>query len=134
MRIVHQLQAVLAADAASTNLSIKVLDANETQVVLGLTVTKSMTNGYKICHGGVIFSLADTALAFACMAAGVTAVTQSAQIEYIQAGQLGDHLTATSKIIHRHKRHLLCDVEVLNQQAEIVAIVHSRQRVIQTER
>ncbi|MCJ8299992.1 MAG: hotdog fold thioesterase, partial [Pseudomonadales bacterium] len=68
MNMVEKLQGILAADAASLALGIEVQSASVQQVVLSLEVTREMTNGYQVCHGGVIFSLADTALAFACVA------------------------------------------------------------------
>ena len=130
MSIVEKLQAVLKADAASLALGIEVQSASVEQVVLSLKVTEVMTNGYRVCHGGVIFSLADTALAFACVAIDETALTQSAQVDYVQSAQLGDKLRAVAVIMYRRKRNIFCDVEVLNQNDQLIALVRGRQLAI----
>lgn len=130
MSILQNLQHLLAKDAASQIFGIEVLAAHEDQVVLGLSVSAQQTNGYNICHGGVIFSLADTALAFACCAIGESALTQSVQVEYLQSAQLGDQLRAVTTITHRRKRNIFCDIKVLNQQNEMIALVRGRQVAI----
>jgi len=132
MNVVEKLQGVLAADAASLALGIEVQSACVEQVVLSLEVTQQMTNGYRVCHGGVIFSLADTALAFACVAIDEVALTQSAQVDYVQSAQLGDKLRAVAVIMHRRKRNIFCDVEVLNQNDQLIALVRGRQLAIAT--
>ena len=70
----RNVEAVLEKDSASLGLGIKVQQASHEQVILSLLVSEKMTNGYDICHGGVIFSLADTALAFACVALGLSLI------------------------------------------------------------
>ncbi|MEH6446544.1 MAG: hotdog fold thioesterase [Oceanospirillaceae bacterium] len=128
----QQIQHILDQDNASKQLGICLLSACETSVVLDLTVTTEMTNGYALCHGGVIFSLADTALAFACIALGATAVTQSAQIDYINSAKLGDQLRATTQIMHWRKRNIVCDIQVHNQDQQLIALVRGKQLVINT--
>jgi acyl-CoA thioesterase len=126
----RNVEAVLEKDSASLGLGIKVQQASHEQVILSLLVSEKMTNGYDICHGGVIFSLADTALAFACVALGEIAVTQSAQIDYISSAKLGDQLRAATGIVNRRNRNILCDVQVLNQRDELIALVRGKQVIM----
>jgi acyl-CoA thioesterase len=130
MDIKRNVETVLAKDSASLGLGIKVQQASDEQVTLNLLVLEKMTNGYNICHGGVIFSLADTALAFACVALGEIAVTQSAQIDYISSAKLGDQLRATTRIVNRRNRNILCDVQVVNQRDELIALVRGKQVIM----
>jgi len=130
MSILHKLQQLLLKDAASQAFNMEVISACESQVVLGLKVSEKMTNGFNICHGGVIFTLADTALAFACFALDETAVTQSVQVEYVQSAQMHDQLRAVSSISHRRKRNIFCDIQVFNQKDQLIALVRGRQVAI----
>lgn len=130
MSIENKINQVLSQDSASKMLGIELLSVADDSLEMGLTVTADMTNGYNICHGGIIFSLADTALAFACVALGETALTQSAQIDYISPALLGDKLRARSKVISRRKRNICCDIEVYNQKDELIALVRGRQLAI----
>jgi len=133
MSILHKLQQLLLKDAASQTLDMEVIAASEVEVVMGLTVSEKVTNGFNICHGGVIFTLADTTLAFACFAQEETALTQSVQVEYVQSAQLHDQLRAVSTITHRRKRNIFCDIQVFNQHDELIALVRGRQVAISTK-
>ena len=130
MQIEQKINQVLSKDSASKMLGIHLIKADDNGIEMGMQVTDSMTNGYDICHGGIIFSLADTALAFACVALGETALTQSAQIDYVSSAHLGDKLRAVGKVINRRKRNICCDIEVYNQQDTLIALVRGRQLVM----
>ncbi len=130
MLIAQKINQVLSQDSASNMLGIHLLKVDDDSIEMGMQVTKSMTNGYDICHGGIIFSLADTALAFACVALGETALTQSAQIDYVSSAQLDDKLRAISKVVNRRKRNICCDIEVYNQADQLIALVRGRQLVV----
>ncbi len=130
MQIEQKINQVLSQDSASKMLGIHLIKVDESSIEMGMQVTASMTNGYDICHGGIIFSLADTTLAFACVALGATALTQSAQIDYVSSAQLGDKLRAVGKVINRRKRNICCDIEVYNQQDALIALVRGRQLVV----
>lgn len=130
MSIEQSIEQMLAKDSASRSLGIELTAVNDQGVQMSMTVTDTMTNGYGICHGGFIFTLADTALAFACVALGESALTQSAQIDYIHSAQLGDRLQAVAKVKHQRKRNICCDVEVYNQQDQLIALIRGRQLVV----
>ncbi len=62
-----------------------------------MIVKESMTNGHKVCHGGVLFSLADSAFAWACNSRNVISFAQSASISFIAPAKIGEKLTATAR-------------------------------------
>jgi acyl-CoA thioesterase len=85
-----------------------------------------MVNGHRICHGGLIFTLADSAFAFACNTYDVVTVAAAGTIEFLLAANLGDELTATAEERTRSKRNGLYDVSVHNQRGECVALFRGR--------
>jgi acyl-CoA thioesterase len=89
--------------------------------VLRMTVREDMTNGHGICHGGFIFTLADSAFAFACNTHNRVTVAQAAKIDFLRPAQLGDVLHAEAREISRGGRSGLYDVEVRRANGELVA-------------
>jgi acyl-CoA thioesterase len=98
------------------------------RAVLSMTVTETMVNGHGIAHGGYVFTLADSAFAFACNSHGPHAVAAQCQISYLRPVRLGDRLVATAREIVQAGRTGLCDVRV-TRDGEVVAEFrgHSRQ-------
>ena len=117
---------MLANDQASRALgiAIEVLAAGE--VKAHMTVRADMVNGHDICHGGFIFTLADSAFAFACNAYNEVAVAATASIEFLAPGRLGDGLTAHARERQRGRRGGLYDVDVHNQEGRLVAVFRGR--------
>ncbi len=118
---------LLAKDPASQMLGITIKELKPGFCETTMTIRDDMTNGYDICHGGFVFTLADTALAFACAEEGKVAVSASAQIDFIAPARLGDNLIAQAQIQHTSGRNLFCDIIVRNQNNELVALVKGRQ-------
>lgn len=127
MNDVDRLQGLLDTDQMSSSLGMKITEVTHSAVILGLQVKPEMTNGFHLCHGGVIFTLADTALAFVCIAQEMKALTQSVNIEFMKPAQVDDQLRARAVIVQRKKRSVICDVTVENQRGEIIALVRGRQ-------
>lgn len=88
--------AMMARDAFSRWLGIDVLEVRPRSVTIRMTVRDDMLNGFGVCHGGVLFSLADSALAFACNTHGRVTVSIENSITYPTAIRSGDELTASA--------------------------------------
>ncbi|MAS06103.1 MAG: phenylacetic acid degradation protein PaaD [Ahrensia sp.] len=97
---------------------------------MSLTVMKEQTNGHDICHGGVIFALADSAFAFACNSYNKVTVAQSNSITYVAPARTGDRLTATAVEIARSGRSGTWDVTVTNQDGATIALFRGLARTI----
>ena len=92
----------------------------------GATVTmkirQDMVNGHGICHGGFIFTLADTAFAYACNSQNYSAVAAGARIEFLAPGHLGDRLVAAARQVVQGGRTGVYDVVVSNQEGKQLAL------------
>jgi acyl-CoA thioesterase len=106
------VKAMLASDAASRMFGIEVLGYGEGWARAQLTVRDDMVNGHGICHGGVIFSLADTVFACACNSWGPVTVAAGADIVFVAPGRIGDVLTAEARMRARYGRNGVYDVTV----------------------
>ena len=117
---------MMANDAASKALGIEIEIPQPGSAVASMRVREDMTNGFDICHGGLIFTLADTAFAFACNAYDDVTVAASGTVEFLRPALLGDELRAVAVEEHRGKRSGLYAVEVRNQQDKTVALFRGR--------
>ena len=113
-------------DLASQDLGIEVEVTAPGKAVATLSVAKNMVNGHDICHGGFIFTLADTAFAFACNTYNRVTVAAGASIEFVRPGRLGDRLSARASEAHRGGRTGIYDITVSNQDDELIAIFRGR--------
>lgn len=96
-----------------------------------LTVRPEHLNGHGICHGGVIFTLADTAFAFACNSHNRVAVAQHNSISYLSPGQPGETLTAEAREVSRSGRSGITDVTVTGGDGRVVALFRGASRQIE---
>lgn len=121
-------RAMWAGDQASQQLGMALVEVGPGRAVLTMTIGATMVNGHGIAHGGFIFTLADSAFAFACNGYGHHAVAAQCQISYLRPGRLGDRLTATAREVAREGRSGIYDVRVTRGD-EVVAEFrgHSRQ-------
>jgi acyl-CoA thioesterase len=106
------VETMMASDAASRMLGIEVLDYGDGWARARLTVRDDMVNGHDICHGGVIFSLADTTFACACNSWGPVTVAAGADIAFVAPARGGDLLTAEARMRARYGRSGIYDVTV----------------------
>ncbi len=113
-------------DAASQGLGMRLGPVAPGQAQLTMDVTPEMVNGHGICHGGLIFSLADSAFAFACNSRNQVQVALSCSIDYLAPGFAGDCLTATARERRRSRRTGLFEVSVTNQAGEELAHFRGR--------
>jgi acyl-CoA thioesterase len=117
-------------DRASQALGMRVLEVRPGYARLAMKVREDMVNGHQLCHGGLIFTLADSAFAFACNTYDLVTVASSGTIEFLLAGRLGDELTATAEQRTRSKRTGVYDVSVHNQRGECLALFRGRSHQI----
>ena len=120
-------------DAASKALGIEVEIPAAGSAIARMTVTGQMVNGFDICHGGYVFTLADTAFAFACNSHGKVTVAASANIEYLRPVKNGDRLEARAEEIYRGRRSGVSKVDVLNQDDKLVAVFRGRSSILRRE-
>lgn len=117
-------------DHASKWLGMEIVEVAEGTAVLTLKVEQHHCNGHAICHGGVIFSLADSAFAFACNSRNQATVAQHNTISFVAPGHLGDQLTATAREISLSGRSGIYDATVTNQDGKVIAEFRGMSRAI----
>ena len=108
-------------DKFSNWLGIQVLDIKEGYSKIKMTVRDEMVNGFGIAHGGIAFSLADSAFAFACNNRNNLSVALDTSINFTKAVNVGDILTAEAKEIHNGRSTGLYLISIFNQNNEQVA-------------
>ena len=118
-------------DRASQGLGMRLVSVSPGAATMAMTVTEAMTNGHGICHGGFIFTLADSAFAFACNSFGRRAVAQSNTITYLRPAKLGDVLTARAAQVQAAGRSGITDVTVSDQEGRVVAVFRGLSRSIE---
>ena len=104
--------AMWGEDQASQGLGMEIVEIKAGQATLAMTIQPHMVNGHGIAHGGFIFTLADSAFAFACNTHNERAVAAQGNISFIRPGKLGDVLVATAREISRSGRSGIYDVRV----------------------
>lgn len=123
-------EAMWAKDNASKWLGMS-LDAVAPGVAAAsMTVETRHTNGHDICHGGYIFTLADSAFAFACNSHNRLVVAQHNSITFVAPGRLGDRLTAEAREVARFGRSGIYDVRVTDQAGRLIAEFRGHSRTI----
>jgi acyl-CoA thioesterase len=117
---------MIRTDRASQNLGLEILDVAPGSVRISMTVRPDMVNGHGLCHGGIIFTLADSAFAFACNSHGEPMVAAGASIEFLAPTSAGEVLTALATEVSRGARHGVYDVRVAKSSGETVALFRGR--------
>lgn len=117
------VQSLLQKDPFSQWMGIEVVDVKRGYCKLKCTISKQMLNGFDVVHGGIIFSLADTALAFSAATTGRVALALDNSISYTKKALLNDTLIATSEAINITYRTGLFIINITNQSSEIIAVM-----------
>ncbi|MGI8761235.1 MAG: hydroxyphenylacetyl-CoA thioesterase PaaI [Jatrophihabitantaceae bacterium] len=104
--------AMMASDRASRALGIEVLTYGDGRATARMTVRADMVNGHDIAHGGLVFTLADTAFACACNSFGPATVAAAAEIVFVAPARLGDELSAEAALRTGFGRTGIYDVTV----------------------
>ena len=111
-----------SGDRASAAAGMEITAMSPGCATLVMPVRQDMVNGHDICHGGYIFTLADSAFAFACNSHNLSAVASGARVEFLAPAHLGDRLTAAAREVSQGRRSGVYDVEVSNQNGDIIAL------------
>ena len=109
-------------DLFSQWLGISVLEIKEGYSKIKMSVRPEMINGFGIVHGGIAFSLADSAFAFACNNRNVLSVALDTSINFLKPVHVGDVLTAEAKELHNGKSTGLYHITITNQNEHVVAV------------
>lgn len=117
-------------DKATQHLEMKLSNVAPGSCHMSMTIQPHMCNGHGDCHGGYIFTLADSAFAFACNTYNQRAVAQNCSITYIQPVSRGDQLTAVATELSRQGRSGIYDIHIKNQHDVIVAQFRGHSRTI----
>jgi acyl-CoA thioesterase len=125
-------QAMFANDVASKDtMGMELLSCTAGRAVLRMPVREMHLNGHRICHGGFIFTLADSTFAFACNSRNQATVAAGCSIEFLKPGRLGDVLTCEGVERVLQGRHGVYDMTVTNQRGEVVAVFRGKSAQIQ---
>ena len=117
-------------DNASRELGFIIDDVGPGYAKLSMTVRPDMVNGHKLCHGGIIFTLADSAFAFSCNSYNLRTVAASAEISFLKSGLEGERLEAVAEERWREGRNGIYDVRVTNQDGVTIAEFRGKSRTI----
>ncbi|TMH06534.1 MAG: hydroxyphenylacetyl-CoA thioesterase PaaI [Betaproteobacteria bacterium] len=117
---------MFSLDRASQAMGMQVACVGPGRAELTMTVRPDMLNGHAICHGGFIFTLADSAFAFACNSYNLTTVASGCSIDFLAPAREGDVLTAVGRERSSSGRTGVYDIEVKNQCGESVALFRGR--------
>lgn len=115
-----------AADRAAALLGYEVTEIGPGHAVVTMTVRDDMVNGLDVCHGGLIFTLADSAMAHASNSHGQPAFAVFASVDFVAPGRAGAVLAAEAHERFRRGRTALYDVEVTDDAGTLIARFHGR--------
>jgi acyl-CoA thioesterase len=104
--------AMWANDPASRGLGMEIVEVAPGRATLGMTITDAMLNGHEMAHGGFIFTLADSAFAFACNSYNERTVAVHCSISFIKSAAKGDRLVADAREVSRTGKSGIYDVSV----------------------
>ncbi len=121
---------MFAADAASASLGMVIEEIGPGRAVMRMPVRTDMLNGHRICHGGFIFTLADSAFAFACNSYNELTVAQQNQITFVAPGKAGETLRAMAEEVSKTGRSGVYDVTVTGEDGRTVAHMRGLSRTI----
>jgi acyl-CoA thioesterase len=120
-------ESMFAVDTASREtMGMELLECKPGYARMRMPVRELHLNGHKICHGGFIFTLADSTFAFACNSHNKVAVAAGCSIEFLKPGQLGDLLTCEGVEQTLSGRHGIYDMRVSNQNGDVIALFRGK--------
>ena len=128
--------AMLAEDQALRHLGISLVEAGPDKTVTSLTVGRQHLNGLGVCHGGVLFSLADAAMAYLSNAMAAATIEPSvafaanAEVDFLRPASLGTVLTAVGRTTATAGRTMVHDVEITDDNGQPIAVFRGRTRTV----
>ena len=127
------VDAMWAEDAASRGLGMELIAIEPGVAVLAMSITDAMVNGHGVCHGGYIFALADSAMAFASNTHNQPALAQHCSISFVASARRGDRLVARATERMRAGRSGIYDVTVTREEGFVIAEFRGHTRTIDGE-
>jgi acyl-CoA thioesterase len=119
-------EAMYSRDIATRELGIRLESIGPGRCRMTMTVRGDMLNGHEVCHGGLIFTLADTAFAYACNSRNAVSLAQTCSIDFISPAREGDLLIAEAEEHHQLSRTGLYDITVTRDNGQVVARFRGR--------
>nr|MBL8455445.1 hydroxyphenylacetyl-CoA thioesterase PaaI [Zoogloeaceae bacterium] len=117
---------MFANDSASQGLGMRFEAVGPGYAKMSMTVRDDMLNGFRICHGGFITTLADSAFAFSCNSYNEQTVASGVSIDFVAPGRPGDVLTAEASEVFVAGRTGVYDIVVTNQNKELIAVMRGK--------
>jgi len=117
---------MFANDRASQGLGMVIAGIGPGYAKITMPVREDMLNGFSICHGGFITTLADSAFAFACNSYNEQTVASGISVDFMAPGRSGDLLTAEAREVFVAGRTGVYDITVTNQQGELIAVMRGK--------
>jgi acyl-CoA thioesterase len=118
--------ALFERDRASQALGMRITGVRPGWARVVMRVRPDMVNGHKLCHGGIVFTLADSAFAFACNSHNDATVAAAASIDFLASAREDDELTAEASELWRSRRNGIYEIIVSNQHGERIALFRGR--------
>jgi acyl-CoA thioesterase len=118
--------ALFERDGASQALGMRLAAVRPGWARVVMRVRADMVNGHGVCHGGMVFALADSAFAFACNSYNESTVAAAATIDFLAGARAGDELTAEAGELWRTRRNGIYEISVCNQRGERIALFRGR--------
>ncbi len=119
-------EALYATDKTSQALGIRIVEVRPGYARATMSVRSDMVNGHHICHGGMVFTLADSAFAFACNSRNENTLAAAASIDFLAPSREGDELTAVASEVWRSRRNGIYEITVTNQEGARIALFRGR--------
>ncbi len=120
-------EAMFPLDTASKDtLGLELIACEPGRASMRMTVRPLHLNGHKICHGGFIFTLADSTFAYACNSRNHNTVANGCSIEFLRPAHEGDVLTAEGVEQVLNGRHGVYDIRISNQKGQTVALFRGK--------
>ena len=116
------MDTLLARDEFTRWLGLQIEEIALGYCRLRYTVREEMLNGFDIVHGGVVFSAADSALAFACNSHGQLTVALEVSISFTRPARTGDRLLVEAREVYRGNKTGVYDIRTTNADGELVAV------------
>ena len=117
---------MFARDTAAHTLGVRLVRVAPGHAEVAMTVRADMLNGHAICHGGFIFTLADTAFAYACNSYNLNTVASGCAIDFLAPAREGDVLTAVGQERSASGRTGVYDIEVRNERGDKIALFRGK--------
>jgi len=118
--------ALFERDGASQALGMRIAAVRPGWARVVMRVRADMVNGHGVCHGGMVFALADSAFAFACNSYNESTVAAAASIDFLAGAHEGDELTAEAGELWRTRRNGIYEISICNQRGERIALFRGR--------